>query len=131
MNYRLLAVAVVAFLACGCKTQVPPKYEVTDLGTNQRFTTYGDIGQETLFGYTFRDIESGDRLMLRTYRVRVLSAGGQFDPKSQEARQWEDDKARAFGLAPSASQQSGSAPQPAARTPAQQSSGDRLPPRRN
>lgn len=98
----VVVLATVALSSGGCKSQVsvPPKYEVTDFVTGIKFTTYRDMGRETPSGYVFRDIDSTDRIALRTYRVRVLKRGGEFDPQSLEAREWKYARARVFGTPP-------------------------------
>ncbi|HZN66697.1 MAG TPA: hypothetical protein VFB66_15510, partial [Tepidisphaeraceae bacterium] len=106
-----LAALVASASSGGCKSQVsvPPKYEVTDFVTGIKFTTYRDMGKETSSGYVFRDIESTDRVALRTYRVHVLRAGGEFEPQSLEAREWKYARSKVFGTPPP-----GQEPRPAA-----------------
>lgn len=89
---------ILAALIAGCGVHVPPKYQVTDVSSGKTFTTYGTWGKENMLGYNFYDIDSGERIMLKSYQSKKISNGGFFPQGSPEAEEYNENARRLADL---------------------------------
>jgi len=91
MKSLWFSVAIVLLVGCSNKTSVPSKIAVWDVGSGTKFTTYSSLVKPHVTGLVFDDLETGDRVLLTSFRSHTMTPEGSYDKESPEARQYQAD----------------------------------------